>query len=113
MGGLVIYQLNFSASCTASSCNQGGSGGAVTAYSNTWALGRLAPGATARFVWRVTAVSPGTHVVAYDGPYERVTLGHEARSREGFAAGALAAAEWLPGHPGVHTVEDMLFGGDG
>ena len=54
--------------------------------------------------------TPGTHLVAYDGPYERVTLVHEARSREGFAAGALAAAEWLPGHPGVHTVEDMLFG---
>jgi 4-hydroxy-tetrahydrodipicolinate reductase len=57
--------------------------------------------------------TPGTHVVAYDGPYERVTLVHEARSRDGFAAGALAAAEWLPGRPGVHTVEDMLFGGDG
>lgn len=57
--------------------------------------------------------TPGTHLVAYDGPYERVTLSHEARSRDGFAAGALAAAEWLPGHPGVHTVEDMLFGGDG
>ncbi|HUR93911.1 MAG TPA: dihydrodipicolinate reductase C-terminal domain-containing protein [Gemmatimonadales bacterium] len=55
--------------------------------------------------------TPGTHLLAYDGPYERVTLVHEARSREGFAAGALAAAEWLPSHPGVHTVEDMLFGG--
>jgi len=57
--------------------------------------------------------TPGTHLVAYDGAYERVTLSHEARSREGFAAGALAAAEWLPGHPGVHTVEDMLFGAGG
>ncbi len=56
--------------------------------------------------------TPGTHVVAYDGLYERVTLSHEARSRDGFAAGALAAAEWLPGHPGVHTVEDMLFGAE-
>ena len=41
--------------------------------------------------------TPGTHLVAYDGPYESVTLAHVARSREGFAAGALAAAEWLPG----------------
>lgn len=56
--------------------------------------------------------TPGTHAVIYDGPYERVTLEHEARSRDGFAAGALLAAEWLPGHPGVHTVEDMLFGTD-
>jgi 4-hydroxy-tetrahydrodipicolinate reductase len=56
--------------------------------------------------------TPGTHVVAYDGLYERLTLGHEARNRDGFAAGAVAAAEWLPGRPGVHTVEEMLFGGD-
>jgi 4-hydroxy-tetrahydrodipicolinate reductase len=56
---------------------------------------------------------PGTHSVSYDGPYETVSLSHVARSREGFAAGALAAAEWLPGHPGVHTFEDMLFGGGG
>ena len=51
--------------------------------------------------------------MAYDGPYERVTLAHVARSRDGFAAGALAAAEWLPGHRGVYTVEDMLFGESG
>jgi 4-hydroxy-tetrahydrodipicolinate reductase len=54
--------------------------------------------------------TPGTHLVAYDGPFERITLVHEARSRDGFAAGALAAAEWLPGRHGVFTVEDMLFG---
>jgi 4-hydroxy-tetrahydrodipicolinate reductase len=54
--------------------------------------------------------TPGTHIVVYDGPYERITLAHDARSREGFAAGALAAAEWLPGRRGVYTVEDMLFG---
>ena len=41
-----------------------------------------------------------------------MSLSHVARSRDGFAAGALAAAEWLPGHPGVHTIEDMLFGDD-
>jgi hypothetical protein len=45
---------------------QGAPGGAVTAYSNTWALGALAPGHTARFNWAVTAVSPGKHVVAWE-----------------------------------------------
>ncbi|MGH7528603.1 MAG: 4-hydroxy-tetrahydrodipicolinate reductase, partial [Gemmatimonadales bacterium] len=54
---------------------------------------------------------PGTHVVRYDGAFESVSLGHVARSREVFAEGALSAAEWLPGHVGVHTFEDMLFGG--
>jgi 4-hydroxy-tetrahydrodipicolinate reductase len=77
---------------------------------------RLADGDPAR-AYPITSVragtTPGTHIVAYDGAYERIALSHEARSREGFAAGALAAAEWLPGHPGVHTVEDMLFGAGG
>lgn len=51
--------------CGAPTCNQGGLGGAVTAYSNTWALGALAPHRTATFVWHVTAVRPGVHVVAW------------------------------------------------
>jgi 4-hydroxy-tetrahydrodipicolinate reductase len=57
--------------------------------------------------------TPGTHVLVYDGRYERIELGHLARSREGFAAGALAAAEWLPGRHGIYRFEDMLFGGPG
>lgn len=44
----------------------GSPGGAVTAYSNTWALGQLAPGKTATFDWAVTAVKPGRHVVAWE-----------------------------------------------
>jgi 4-hydroxy-tetrahydrodipicolinate reductase len=77
---------------------------------------RLTEGDAAR-AYPITSVragaTPGTHIVSYDGLYERVSLSHVARSRDGFAAGALAAAEWLPGHPGVHTVEDMLFGAAG
>ncbi len=47
------------------SCLNGGPGGAVTAYSNTWALGALRPGQTAVFRWGLTAVEPGKHIVAY------------------------------------------------
>ena len=47
------------------SCQNGGQGAAVTAYANTWALGKLAPGKTARFDWAVTAVKAGKHVVAW------------------------------------------------
>jgi hypothetical protein len=48
-------------------CNQpGGQGGSsVTAASNTWSLGRLAPGKTARFTWAVTAAAAGRQVVAW------------------------------------------------
>ncbi len=45
------------------SCKTGGPGAAVTAYSNTWALGALKPGKTATFVWHLTAVQPGAWVV--------------------------------------------------
>jgi hypothetical protein len=39
--------------------------GGVTAYTNTWALGRLRPGQIKTFVWRVTAVKAGTHTIRY------------------------------------------------
>ncbi|HWE08301.1 MAG TPA: hypothetical protein VG325_03035 [Solirubrobacteraceae bacterium] len=48
------------------SCQNGGQGAAVTAYDNTWALGRLAAGHTARFDWAVTAVKAGRHVIAWE-----------------------------------------------
>jgi 4-hydroxy-tetrahydrodipicolinate reductase len=57
--------------------------------------------------------TPGTHELTYEGQYERITLTHVARSREVFAVGALAAAEWLRGRTGVFGIEDMLFGGPG
>jgi 4-hydroxy-tetrahydrodipicolinate reductase len=53
---------------------------------------------------------PGTHRVGFDGPADQITLTHEARSREGFAAGALLAARWIatrPG-PGVFEFADVL-----
>jgi hypothetical protein len=47
------------------SCQQGGPGGAVTAYSNTWALGPLKPGQKTTFDWKVTAVKAGNYTVAW------------------------------------------------
>ena len=52
----------------------------------------------------------GTHTLTYQSAHETVTLRHAAQSREVFATGALSAAEWLPGHVGVFTFEQMLFG---
>jgi hypothetical protein len=47
------------------SCLSGGPGGAVTAYSNTWALGALKPGASATFDWALTAVKSGNFTIQY------------------------------------------------
>ncbi len=57
-----------------------------------------------------TGTVPGTHTLTYTGAHEKITLSHVALSRQAFAAGALAAAEWLPGRTGVFTFEDLLFG---
>jgi len=60
--------------------------GGDTAYTNTWALGRLAPGQTRRFVWRVTAVQAGTHTVKWQvaaglsGKAKAVLAGNRAPS---------------------------------
>ena len=53
---------------------------------------------------------PGTHEVVYDAPFETIRLQHIARGRQAFAAGALAAAEWIVGREGVFTFDQMLFG---
>jgi hypothetical protein len=47
------------------SCRNRGPGAAATAYSNTWALGRLKPGQTAIFQWKLTAVQAGAYTVEY------------------------------------------------
>jgi 4-hydroxy-tetrahydrodipicolinate reductase len=53
---------------------------------------------------------PGTHEIGFDSSADTITLRHEARSREGFARGALKSAQWILGRAGVHTFEEVLFG---
>ena len=50
----------------------------------------------------------GSHVVGIEGPDDRIELRHEARTRVGFARGAVTAAEWIQGRSGVFTLDDML-----
>jgi 4-hydroxy-tetrahydrodipicolinate reductase len=54
----------------------------------------------------------GIHTLGFESAHETVRLEHTARSRHAFAAGALAAAEWLRGRRGVFTFEEMLFGSE-
>lgn len=49
----------------------------------------------------------GLHTVGIDAPSETLTLTHQARSREPFAEGALAAARWLQGRRGLFTMDDL------
>jgi len=52
---------------------------------------------------------PGTHSVFYDSEVDQIEIKHTAHSREGFALGAVVAAEWLVGKKGVYTMKDVLF----
>jgi 4-hydroxy-tetrahydrodipicolinate reductase len=52
---------------------------------------------------------PGTHEIGFDSAADTITLRHSARSREGFARGALKAAQWIPGKKGVFRFEEILF----
>lgn len=51
---------------------------------------------------------PGTHRVGFDGPADQVMLEHTARSRDGFAMGAIMAAEWIVGKKGFFEFSEVL-----
>ncbi len=52
---------------------------------------------------------PGTHEIGFDSSADTITLRHTARSREGFARGALKAAQWVIGKQGFFEFADILF----
>ncbi|WP_445715366.1 4-hydroxy-tetrahydrodipicolinate reductase [Flavobacterium sp.] len=51
---------------------------------------------------------PGTHSIFYDSEVDQIEIKHTAHSREGFALGAVVAAEWLVGKKGVFTMKNVL-----
>ncbi len=74
-----------------------------------------------RFKWQVSGTKlqvpiesiregevPGIHTVTWDSPVDTISITHSAKSREGFALGAVLAAEWLKGKTGWHTMDEVL-----
>jgi 4-hydroxy-tetrahydrodipicolinate reductase len=55
---------------------------------------------------------PGTHEIGFDSAADTITLRHAARSREGFARGALKAAQWIAGKKGFYEFREVLFGNE-
>jgi 4-hydroxy-tetrahydrodipicolinate reductase len=51
---------------------------------------------------------PGTHRVGFDSEADTITLTHTARSRQGFATGALLAAKWVIGRKGVYEFGEVI-----
>jgi hypothetical protein len=78
-----------------------GPSGGDTAYTNTWALGRLGAGATKTFVWHLTAVKPGSYTVAYS---VSPGLNGKARPAEGQGEGSFKVT--IDDQPPTASVDD-------
>lgn len=74
----------------------------------TWCLGQ----ATRPDELSIAAIRegqvPGTHTIRYDSPEDTITITHEAKNRQGFALGAVLAAEFTMGKKGFFTMHDLL-----
>ncbi len=51
---------------------------------------------------------PGIHSITWDSEADRITITHDAHSRQGFALGAVLAAEYTAQHNGLLTIDDMF-----
>ena len=51
---------------------------------------------------------PGTHIVSYNSEIDSITITHEAHNRNGFAQGALLAANWIINKKGCFSMKDIL-----
>jgi len=75
---------------------------------NKWVNNEI-PGADEITIWsQRESTKPGTHTVKYISKVDQIEVTHEAFSREGFALGAVIAAEWILGKKGVLGMDDML-----
>ena len=51
---------------------------------------------------------PGTHEVGFDSEVDQIQVKHTAHSRNGFALGAVMAAEWIAGRQGIYTMNEFM-----
>lgn len=76
-------------------------------YKNNWSIENPTPDDLFINVKRIDEI-PGTHSVLYTSSVDTIEIKHTAQSRDGFALGALIAAEWIIGKTGVFTMKDVL-----
>ena len=77
-----------------------------SAYTN-WTLDNPEEKQISIGVKRIADV-PGTHTVTYNSIVDTIEIKHTAHNRDGFALGAVIAAEWIVGKQGVFTMKDVL-----
>ena len=87
---------------------------------DSWCLGTLTQPDGSQVVEHVPAANevaidsirrgevPGIHSITYDSDADCITITHDAHSRQGFALGAVLAAEYTKDHQGLLTTEDLF-----
>lgn len=75
---------------------------------NNWSLNVTNNENEVPIVAKRIAGIPGTHSVEYKSSVDTIEIKHTAHNRDGFALGAVIAAEWLVGKTGVFTMKDVL-----
>ena len=75
---------------------------------NTWALEEDAKGMDLPIRAERLPDVPGTHTVDYNSETDKISIEHIAHNRDGFALGAVIAAEWVNSKSGIFTMKDVL-----
>lgn len=75
---------------------------------NDWILGTQAETNSIPIEAKRIENVPGTHIIDYNSEVDKISIEHVAHSRNGFALGAVIAAEWLLDKTGVYTMNDVL-----
>ncbi|PTL98471.1 MAG: 4-hydroxy-tetrahydrodipicolinate reductase, partial [Candidatus Arcticimaribacter sp.] len=73
-----------------------------------WSIDQTKGGTTLPITVERTGEVPGTHSIEYKSSVDSISIQHEAHSRQGFALGAVIAAEWIQNKKGVFTMNDVL-----
>ena len=81
---------------------------AESAMMNSWSEDPASPGETLVIDHEREGEVPGTHIISWDSEVDTITIEHRAKSRDGFARGAVLAAEWAATHKGVLTMDEMM-----
>lgn len=75
---------------------------------HSWTEAQPAPADAIPVVARREGEVPGTHIITYDSEVDTIRIFHEAKSRKGFALGAVVAAEFTVGKKGFLTMQDLF-----
>ncbi|EPR74302.1 Dihydrodipicolinate reductase [Winogradskyella psychrotolerans RS-3] len=74
---------------------------------NNWTLDEPKPTEIQIDAKRIEGV-PGTHEITYNSEVDAISIKHTAHSRQGFAMGAVIAAEWIKNKKGIFSMKDVL-----